>query len=69
MKMILNSLFAVAAELGEMAKNSMPKIREGEVINREWFEDGVYYRETAFNGEIYLVAYDFRSRAIIECSH
>ena len=40
MKPIFKSLIAVAVELGETAKNSMPKLREGETIIREWLKNG-----------------------------
>ena len=62
MKSTLTALFAVATELGELAKSSMPEIREGEVINREWLENGVYYRETALNDRLYLASFNFRQR-------
>lgn len=55
-------LFAVATELAELAKSSMPKMREGEKIQREWFENGVYYRETALGDEVFRSHYDFRQR-------
>ena len=38
----------------------MPKLREGEEIQKEWYENGVYYRETSFDGKTYLSQYDFR---------
>lgn len=55
-------LFAVAKELAQTAKDSLPELRDGERIQREWFADGVYYRETVFDGEIYTSQYDFRQR-------
>lgn len=58
-------LFAVAKELAQTAKDSLPELRDGERIQREWFTDGVYYRETAFNGESFISQYDFRQR---ECA-
>ena len=36
-------LLAVATELAQQAKSSMPEMREGERILREWYESGVYY--------------------------
>lgn len=57
------SLLAVAKELAQQAKDSLPNIREGEQIRREWYKNGVYFRETLFDGEIYLSQYDFRRRA------
>lgn len=55
-------LLAVATELAKAAKDSMPKIREGEYIICEWYENGIYKRKTALNGEVYLAQYDFRQR-------
>ncbi len=55
-------LLAVAEELAEQAKNSLPEIQKGERIRREWLENGVYSRETVLNGEICLCQYDFRQR-------
>jgi len=55
-------LLAVANELAEQAKNSLPKIQKGEQIFREWLENGIYSRETVFNGETFLSQYDFRQR-------
>ena len=40
----------------------MPKLREGERIQREWYKNGVYYRETTLDGETYQSQYDFRQR-------
>ena len=37
-------LFAVATELANQAKDSLPELREGEKVQREWFEDGIYKR-------------------------
>ncbi len=55
-------LLAVAKELAKQAVDSMPKLREGETLCREWYEDGTYYRETLFNGEKAVNLYDFRQR-------
>jgi hypothetical protein len=38
---------AVAKELAQKARDCMPNLREGEVIRREWYENGIYYRETS----------------------
>ena len=53
-------LYAIAEELAKKAMDSLPKIREGEEIQKEWYENGVYYRETSFDGKTYLSQYDFR---------
>ena len=55
-------LLAIAMELAEQAKSSMPKMRDGERILREWYESGVYYRETALGDEVFQSQYDFRQR-------
>ncbi len=44
--------------------DSMPKLREGEEIQKEWYENGVYYRETRFDGKTYLSQYDFRQNKV-----
>lgn len=33
-------LFAVATELVDLAKSSMPEMRETEKIQREWYDNG-----------------------------
>lgn len=57
-------LLAVATELAELAKSSMPKLREGERIRQEWYENGIYYRETTLGDEVFRSQYDFRQRKI-----
>ena len=47
-------LLAVAAELANMAKANLPKLNDGEEIRREWYADGMYYRETALDGVIFI---------------
>lgn len=54
-------LIRVAEELAELAKNSIPKIRNGEKICREWLKDGVYCRESLFNGKTFLAQFDFKT--------
>lgn len=55
-------LLAVATELAKTAKDSMPKIRDGECVIREWYENGLYKRKTVLNGDVFLAQYDFRQR-------
>lgn len=55
-------LFAVASELAEEAKDSLPKLRNGEIIQREWLEDCIFCRETSCNGEKFISQFDFRQR-------
>ena len=62
MKAAITVLLTVAQELEDLAKSSMPKMREGEMIKREWFENGVYYRETTLDGNLYQAQFDFRQR-------
>lgn len=58
-------LYAIAEELAKKkAMDSMPKLREGEEIQKEWYENGVYYRETRFDGKTYLSQYDFRQNKV-----
>lgn len=65
---VVRILRTVAEELVEMAKSSMPKIREGEKICREWFCDGVYSRETTFKDKTFLAQFDFRQRKLTRFS-
>lgn len=54
------TLFAVATELAEMARNSMPEMRDGEELCREWYNGGIYYRETIYKSQTFISQYDFR---------
>lgn len=62
MKSAPSVLLAVAAELANTAKANLPKLNDGEEIRREWYEAGVYYRETVLDGMIFTYQYDFRQR-------
>lgn len=55
-------LYAVATELAKLAKDSLPKLRNGEEVLREWYDSGVYYRETSLNGKVFISQFDFRQR-------
>lgn len=55
-------LFAVATELANLARDSLPEMREGEEICREWYDSGVYYRETSYKGKTFISQFDFRQR-------
>ena len=57
-------LRSVAVELANMAKASLPKLNDDEKVQREWYENGIYYRETTLNGEIFCSQYDFGKRRI-----
>lgn len=65
MKNALRVLFVVAEELAEKARSSVPKLRDGEVVTREWLVDGVYHRETALGGTTYHSMYSFHERKVI----
>ena len=62
MNTVATVLFTIATELAKQAKDSLPKMQDGEKIRREWYEDGIYYRETTFNGKVFQSQYDFRKR-------
>jgi anti-sigma regulatory factor (Ser/Thr protein kinase) len=53
---------AVANGLAQQAIESMPRLREGETIVREWYKNGAYYRETEYNGKSSTRLYDFKLR-------
>ena len=57
-------LLAVANELAQKAKDSLPELRNGEVIKREWLDNGIYYRETSLG----ISQYDFKQRAQINAA-
>lgn len=65
MKAALRILFVIAEELAEKARSSVPKLRDGEVVTREWLVDGVYHRETALGGKTCHAQYDLRERKVI----
>lgn len=62
MNTVPSVLLAVANELAATAKSSLPELNDGEEIQREWLEDGVFYRETALDGNTFRYLYDFRQR-------
>ncbi len=55
-------LSAVATELAMQAQSSLPELQDGEKIQREWYENGTYNRETVLNGIVFLSQFDFRQR-------
>ena len=55
-------LIAIAKELARQAKDNLPKLQEGEEVQREWFEDGIYYRESLIDGSSYISQFDFKNR-------
>ena len=64
MKTIATILQTIAAELAKQAKDKMPEIQINEKILREWYEKGIYYRETEINGVVYQNQYDFKQREL-----
>lgn len=57
-------LFAVANELAQKAKDSLPELRDGEVIRREWLDNGIYCRKTSLG----MSQYDFKQRAQVNAA-
>lgn len=55
-------LLAVAKELARQAKDSLPELQDEERVQCEWYENGVYFRQTVLNGQVFLSQYDFRQR-------
>ena len=55
-------LIAIAGELANTAKSNLPKSRDGERVQREWYKNGIYYRETVYKNEVYVSQFDFRKR-------
>ena len=64
MKTVATILQTIAAELAKQAKDKMPEIQINEKILREWYEKGIYYRETEINGVVYQNQYDFKQREL-----
>ena len=62
MKQTAKTIIQIAEELTDLAKTSMPKLRDGKVVQRETFENGIYRRETVYENTRYIAEYDFRSR-------
>ncbi len=55
-------LLAVATELSELAKASLPALQKGETVQREWFEDATFYRETDLDGQKFIAQFNFPQR-------
>ena len=64
MKTVATILQTIAEELAKQAKDKMPEIQINEKILREWYEKGIYYRETEINGVVYQNQYDFKQREL-----
>lgn len=52
-------IVAVARELAQAAKERMPMLRDGEVVQSESFADGVYVRRSVYCGKTFEASYDF----------
>ena len=57
-------LLAVATELSELAKASLPALREGETMQHEWFRDATFYRETNLSGQRFIAQFNFLERKV-----
>ena len=55
-------MLAIANELAAQAKENMPELRKDEILIKEWFCDGVYYRTTKFEGQQSTYLFDFRQK-------
>lgn len=64
MKTVATVLQTIAIELAKQAKDKMPEIQINEKILREWYEKGIYYRETEIDGVVYQNQYDFKQREL-----
>ena len=62
MKIPSQALFSTAKEIAKQAENSMPKLKKGEVVKREWLKNEVYYRITVLNGVRYRAEYNFKTK-------
>ena len=58
-------LLAIAIELSELANNSLPKLRNGETVQREWFKETTLYRETSLNGQKFITQFNFLQRKVL----
>ena len=57
-------LLAIAKELSELARTSLPKLRKGEQVQREWFENATLYRETMLDGQRIIAQFSFPQRKV-----
>ena len=62
MKHASQVLLAVATELSELAKTSLPALQDGETVQREWFKNATFYRETNLNGQKFIAQFNFQQR-------
>lgn len=59
MKSASTVLRAIAAELATTAKQNLPKLKEGEKIEKEYLLNGIYVREISFSNRY---QYDFKQK-------
>jgi len=62
MKTAAAVLLTIASELSTSAKSNLPDLRDGETVEREGIENGMYFRVTAFRGQTYRAEFDFRQK-------
>ena len=62
MKSAATVLKAIAEELLKTANLNLPEIKDGEVVTKEGLTNGIYFRESTYNGETLRVEYDFRQK-------
>lgn len=62
MSTVSTVLIAIAKELARQAQDNLPQLQEGEEFQREWFENGIYYRESSLDGISYISQFDFKYR-------
>lgn len=54
------NLISIAQEMAQRAKDSLPALRENEVIKREWLADGAFHRETELEGRRFISSFNFK---------
>ena len=65
MKLASQVLLAIATELSELAKASLPALRKGETVRHEWFENATLYRETTLDGQTFIAQFNFPQRKVL----
>lgn len=62
MKAVATILRAIATELAFDAKQNLPKLKEGEIIEEEHLLNGIYIRKTSLGNQY---QYDFRQKNLL----
>ena len=65
MKLASQVLLAIATELSELAKASLPALRKRETVRREWFKNATLYRETTLDGRTFIAQFNFPKRKVL----